>query len=53
VHDLVHRDGKTINDESHFIDENAVNKGVGVMESFANEIFESLVAAMKDLKEPR
>jgi hypothetical protein len=47
-HDLVHRDGKTINDEPHFIDEKAVNTSIGVIENFANDIFESLEAAMKE-----
>lgn len=47
-HDLVHRDGKTIDDEHHFIDEKAVNTSIGLIENFANEIFESLEAAMKE-----
>ncbi|MNT88822.1 hypothetical protein D3C72_2294410 [compost metagenome] len=47
-HDLVHRDGKTINDEPHFIDEKAVNTSIGVIENFANDLFESLEAAMKE-----
>lgn len=51
-HDLVHRDGKTIKDESHLIDESAVNTSIGVIENFAKEIFESLVAAMNDLEPP-
>lgn len=47
-HDLVHRDGKTINDEPHLIDQAAVNTCIEVIENFANDIFQSLVVAMKE-----
>ncbi|MFI3049415.1 hypothetical protein [Pseudomonas coronafaciens] len=47
-HDLVHRDGKTINDERHVIDENTVITSIGLIENFANDIFENLEAAMKE-----
>ncbi|WP_024698482.1 hypothetical protein [Pseudomonas avellanae] len=47
-HDLVHRDGKTIDDERHVIDENTVITSIGLIENFANDIFENLEAAMKE-----
>lgn len=49
-HDLVHRDGKSINEEHHLIDEKAVNTSLGIIESFANDIFESLETAMKEIQ---
>lgn len=47
-HDLVHRDGKTINDERLFINEHIVTTSIELIENFANEIFESLESAMKE-----
>ena len=47
-HDLVHRDGKTINDEHHSIDADAVNTSIEVIENFASDIFETLEVAMKE-----
>ena len=46
--DLGHRDGKTIDDERHVIDENTVITRIGLIENFANDIFENLEAAMKE-----
>lgn len=48
-HDLVHRDGKTITGGLHHIDSIAVHRCIAVIEDFANDIFETLDTAVKEI----
>lgn len=47
-HDFVHRNGKTMAGEYHYVDTELVIASIGVIENFANDVFETLSSAMSE-----